>query len=330
MFKGKSILITGGTGSFGHKCTEMLLKNYSPKRLIIYSRDEFKQYEMARKFPTDKYPSMRYFIGDVRDKERLSRAFRGVDYVIHAAAMKQVPASEYNPFEAIKTNVLGAQNIINTAIDHGVKRVIALSTDKAVSPVNLYGATKLCSDKLFVAGNLYAASADTKFSVVRYGNVVGSRGSVIPLFLKQKNTGTLSITDPRMTRFWITLDQAVQFVLDNFARMVGGEIFVQRIPSMNIVDLAKAIAPDCEQKIIGIRPGEKLHEMMISIDDARNTSEFDDYYVIKPDSEFMSTQAKMIGGKPVAEDFVYSSDKNVEWVDADGLKEMLSTLDLKK
>ncbi|MBI9112686.1 UDP-N-acetylglucosamine 4,6-dehydratase (inverting) [Maridesulfovibrio ferrireducens] len=330
MFNNKSILITGGTGSFGHKCTEMLLKKFSPKRVIIYSRDEFKQYEMARKFSAKEFPCMRYFIGDVRDKERLYRAFKGVDYVIHAAAMKQVPASEYNPFEAIKTNVLGAQNIINTAIDVGVKKVIALSTDKAVSPANLYGATKLCSDKLFVAGNLYAGAGETQFSVVRYGNVVGSRGSVIPLFLKQKETGTLTITDPRMTRFWITLEQSVNFVLDGFERMVGGEIFVQKIPSMNMVDLAKAMGPDCEIKHIGIRPGEKLHEVMISADDSRNTSEFDNYYVIKPDSEFMKTKYNQIGGKPVQEEFVYSSDKNTEWIDGEDLLKMISTLQIEK
>ncbi|NDV22167.1 UDP-N-acetylglucosamine 4,6-dehydratase (inverting) [Desulfovibrio sp. JC022] len=330
MFNDKSILITGGTGSFGHKCVKMILEKYSPKRLIIYSRDEFKQYEMSRKFSDTEFPCMRYFIGDVRDKERLYRAFKGVDYVIHAAAMKQVPASEYNPFEAIKTNVIGAQNLINTAIDVGVKKVIALSTDKAVSPVNLYGATKLCSDKLFVAGNLYAASGDTKFAVVRYGNVVGSRGSVVPLFQKQKETGTLTITDPRMTRFWTTLEDAVQFVLDGFEKMVGGEVFVQKIPSMKITDLAKAMGPDCEQKVIGIRPGEKLHEMMISADDARNTAEFDGYYVIKPDSQFMATHAEMIGGTPVAEGFEYTSDSNVDWVDEEGLIKMVSTLKIDK
>lgn len=326
MFNGKSILITGGTGSFGHKCTEILLKKYSPKRLIIYSRDEFKQYNMSRKFSDKKFSCMRYFIGDVRDKERLYRALRGVDYVIHAAAMKQVPASEYNPFEAVKTNIIGAQNIINTAIDVGVEKVIALSTDKAVSPINLYGATKLCSDKLFVAGNLYAASGDTKFSVVRYGNVVGSRGSVIPLFLKQKEKGVLTITDPRMTRFWTTLEDAVQFVLDGFKKMIGGEVFVQKIPSMKITDLAKAMGPDCEQKIIGIRPGEKLHEMMISVDDARNTAEFDKYYVIKPDSQFMSSHFEMIGGTPVPEEFEYTSNKNSNWVDEEDLITMVSTL----
>ncbi|WP_291329283.1 UDP-N-acetylglucosamine 4,6-dehydratase (inverting) [Desulfovibrio sp. UCD-KL4C] len=330
MFNDKSILITGGTGSFGHKCTEMLLKRFSPKRVIIYSRDEFKQYQMARKFSEKEFPCMRYFIGDVRDKERLQRAFKGVDYVIHAAAMKQVPASEYNPFEAIKTNILGAQNIINTAIDAGVKNVIALSTDKAVSPVNLYGATKLCSDKLFVAGNLYAGAGETKFSVVRYGNVVGSRGSVIPLFLKQKETGTLTVTDPRMTRFWITLEQSVNFVLDGFERMIGGEIFVQKIPSMNMVDLAKAMGPDCEIKVIGIRPGEKLHEVMISADDSRNTAEFDNYYVIKPDSEFMKNKYDQIGGKPVAEEFIYSSNMNSEWVNGEKLLEMISTLQIEK
>ena len=324
MFNGKNILIIGGTGSFGSKCTETILQRFTPKRLIIYSRDEYKQYEMSRIFSDREYSCMRYFIGDVRDKDRLYRAFRGVDYVIHAAAMKQVPASEYNPFEAIKTNIIGAQNIIDAAIDMEVKKVIALSTDKAVSPVNLYGATKLCSDKLFVAGNLYAGSGDTKFSVVRYGNVMGSRGSVIPLFLKQRETGTLTITDPRMTRFWTSLEKAVQFVLDGFERMVGGEIFVQKTPSMKVTDLAKAIAPVCEQKTIGIRPGEKLHEKMISSDDARNTAEFKDYYVIKPDMDYMSKHANMIGGIAVDEGFSYTSDKNTDWVTEKDLMEMVS------
>jgi len=271
MLNEKSILITGGTGSFGKKCTEMILKSYKPKRLIIFSRDELKQFEMAQVFSEDEYPCMRYFIGDVRDKERLYRAFRDVDYVIHAAALKQVPAAEYNPFEAVKTNILGAENIINVAIDQNVKRVIALSTDKAANPINLYGATKLCSDKLFIAGNSYVGEDNTRFCVVRYGNVVGSRGSVIPFFLQRKETGVLPITDSRMTRFWITLKQGVSFVLDCLERMVGGELFVPKIPSMNIMDLAKAIAPECKTEIVGIRPGEKLHEVMVSKDDARRT-----------------------------------------------------------
>jgi len=256
MLNGKSILITGGTGSFGKKCTEIILKTYQPKRLIIFSRDELKQFEMAQQFPDNKYPCIRYFIGDVRDKERMHRAFHNVDYVIHAAALKQVPAAEYNPFEAVKTNILGAQNVINVAIDRGVKRVIALSTDKAANPINLYGATKLCSDKLFIAGNSYVGRDSTIFSVVRYGNVAGSRGSVIPFFLKCRKNGILPITDPRMTRFWITLEQGVNFVLSCLETMVGGELFVPKLPSMNIMDLAKVIAPECKTDIIGIRPGE--------------------------------------------------------------------------
>src|SRR4030042_5907350 len=272
-----SILITGGTGSFGKKCTEMILNKYRPKKLIIFSRDELKQFEMAQQFPGSEYDSMRYFIGDVRDKELLYRAFNKVDYIIHAAALKQVPAAEYNPFEAIKTNILGAENVINVAIDKGVKKVIALSTDKAANPINLYGATKLCSDKLFIAGNAYVGREESTFSVVRYGNVVGSRGGVIPFFLEKRKTGVLPITDPRMTRFWITLDQGVNFVLESLGRMVGGELFVPKLPSMNIMDLAKAIAPECKTKIIGIRPGEKLHEIMIPRDDARKTIEFERY-----------------------------------------------------
>ena len=248
MLDGKNILITGGTGSFGKKCTEIILKRYKPNKVIIFSRDELKQFEMAQVFSDTIYPCMRYFIGDVRDKERLYRAFHGVDYVIHAAALKQVPAAEYNPFEAVKTNILGAQNVINVAIDQKVKRVIALSTDKAANPINLYGATKLCSDKLFIAGNTYVGRDETSFGVVRYGNVFGSRGSVIPFFLKQKETGVLPITDPKMTRFWITLEQGVNFVLQCLDRMVGGELFVPKIPSMKIIDLARAICPDCEKK----------------------------------------------------------------------------------
>ena len=255
MLDNKVILITGGTGSFGKKCTEIILKRYKPKRLIVFSRDELKQFEMSQVFPSSKYECMRYFIGDVRDKERLYRAFQGVDYVIHAAALKQVPAAEYNPFEAVKTNIIGAQNVINVAIDQGVRRVIALSTDKAANPINLYGATKLCADKLFIAGNAYVGRDHTIFSVVRYGNVVGSRGSVIPFFIKQSEYGWLTITDPRMTRFWITLEQGVEFVLWCLENMCGGELFVPKIPSMNIMDLAKAIAPECETRIGGIRPG---------------------------------------------------------------------------
>ena len=286
MLNGKNILITGGTGSFGKACVGIILKRYKPQRLIIFSRDELKQFEMNQQYPIAKYNCLRYFIGDVRDKERLHRAFHHVDFVIHAAALKQVPAAEYNPFEAVKTNILGAQNVINVSIDQGVKRVIALSTDKAANPINLYGATKLCSDKLFISGNQYVGHEHTIFSVVRYGNVVGSRGSVIPFFQKCKQDGCLPITDPRMTRFWITLEQSVDFVLKSFERMVGGELFVPKLPTMNIMDLAHAIAPECRTEIIGIRPGEKLHEVMIPSDDALRTIEFDNYYLIQPDFGF--------------------------------------------
>jgi UDP-N-acetylglucosamine 4,6-dehydratase len=313
MLNGKSILITGGTGSFGKKCTEIILRKYNPKRLIIYSRDELKQFEMAQDYPHTKYDSIRYFIGDVRDKERMSRAFHNVDCVIHAAALKQVPAAEYNPFEAIKTNILGAQNVINVAIDHGVKKVIALSTDKAANPINLYGATKLCSDKLFIAGNSYVGRDTTIFSVVRYGNVVGSRGSVIPFFLKCRETGVLPITDPRMTRFWITIEQGVNFVLQCLESMVGGEIFVPKLPSMNIMDLAKLIAPECKTDIVGIRPGEKLHEVMIPKDDARRTIEYADHYIIQPDFDFWGRRFASNGGQPVPSEFEYNSGDN-RWI----------------
>ncbi len=324
MLNDKVILITGGTGSFGKKCTEIILKGYKPKKLIIFSRDELKQFEMAQVFPDKKYPCIRYFIGDVRDKERLHRAFHGVDFVIHAAALKQVPAAEYNPFEAVKTNILGAENIINVAIDQGVKKIIALSTDKAANPVNLYGATKLCSDKLFIAGNSYGGDAGTIFSVVRYGNVVGSRGSVIPLFLKQKESGVLTITDPRMTRFWITLEKGVSFVLGCLERMVGGELFVPKLPSMNIMDLARAIAPECTTKIIGIRPGEKLHEVMIPRDDARNTLGFSDYYMIQPNFRFFERRYKNSKGKSVPEDFEYNSGTNKQWLTVKELERMVN------
>jgi len=326
MLNNATILITGGTGSFGKKCTELILKKYTPRKLIIFSRDELKQFEMAQRFSDEKYPNVRYFIGNVRDKERLRRAFHGVDYVIHAAALKQIPAAEYNPFEAVKTNILGAENVIDVAIDQKVKKVIALSTDKAANPINLYGATKLCSDKLFIAGNSYVGRDHSCFSVVRYGNVIGSRGSVVPFFLKQKETGVLPITDPRMTRFWVTLDQAAQFVLDCLARMVGGELFVPKLPSMNIIDLAKAIAPECKTKIIGIRPGEKLHEAMITKDDARRTLEFDDYFLVKPDFEFFGRRFKNHEGRPIAEDFEYASDTNTWWLTTEELKEMIQTL----
>lgn len=322
MFNDKVILITGGTGSFGKKCTEIILERYKPKKLIIFSRDELKQFEMSQQFSMWDHP-IRYFIGDVRDKERLNRAFQGVDYVIHAAALKQVPTLEYNPFEAVKTNIIGAQNVINVAIDNGVRQVIALSTDKAANPINLYGATKLCSDKLFIAGNSYTKSEGPTFSVVRYGNVVGSRGSVVPFFQKQKEKGVLPITDPRMTRFWITLEHGVEFVLKCFENMVGGEIFVPKIPSMNIMDLAKAIAPECETEIVGIRPGEKLHEIMISTDDARNTVEFDDHYLIKPAFKYFTRRFRENGCKSVPEDFEYNSGTNTEWLNLEDLRNLL-------
>lgn len=326
MLNDKVILITGGTGSFGKKCTGIILKKYKPKKIIIFSRDELKQFEMSQVFSVNQYPCIRYFIGDVRDKERLYRAFHGVDYVIHAAALKQVPAAEYNPFEAVKTNILGAENIINVAIDQGVKKVIALSTDKAANPINLYGATKLCSDKLFIAGNSYVGRDDTIFSVVRYGNVVGSRGSVIPFFLKLKQTGVLPITDPRMTRFWITLEQGVNFVLDCIDRMVGGELFVPKIPSMNIMDLAKAIAPECKTEVVGIRPGEKLHEVMVPRDDARRTLEFNDHYLIQPDFKFWIRRFDNDSGKPVPEDFEYNSGTNSWWLTIEELREMIKNI----
>lgn len=327
MLNDKTILITGGTGSFGKKCTEIILKNFKPEKLIIFSRDELKQLEMSQIFSDKDYPCIRYFIGDVRDKERLHRAFDGVDYVIHTAALKQVPTAEYNPFETIKTNILGAENIINIAIDKEVKKVIALSTDKAASPINLYGATKLCSDKLFIAGNVYSGWHPTRFSVVRYGNVVGSRGSVIPFFKKIRETGTLPITDPRMTRFWITIEQSVQFVLKCLELMQGGELFVPKIPSMNIMDLARAIAPKCEHKIIGIRPGEKLHEVMITKDDSRHTLEFEDYYIVEPEFHWWSNEGHIAnGGKPVKEDFKYASNTNDRWLTVEELRELIKNI----
>ena len=323
MLNGKNILITGGTGSFGKKATEIILQRYKPRRLIIFSRDELKQFEMAQVFPMSKFNCIRYFIGDVRDKERLYRALNGVDYVIHAAALKQVPAAEYNPFEAIKTNIIGAQNLINVCIDRGVKRIVALSTDKAANPINLYGATKLCSDKLFVAGNMYVGRDETIFSVVRYGNVVGSRGSVIPFFRNCKEQGFLPITDPRMTRFWITLEQGVEFVLWSLEHMCGGELFVPKIPSMNIMDLVKAMAPECETRIVGIRPGEKLHELMITRDDARRTLEFDKFYVVQPEFHYWHRRSNWEKGAPVPDDFEYSSGDNPWRLTIDEMKAIL-------
>lgn len=317
---GKSILVTGGTGSFGRKFVRAVLNRTEARRVIVFSRDELKQYEMSQEFGPE--PRLRYFIGDVRDSERLSRALDGVDAVVHAAALKQVPAAEYNPFEAVKTNIMGAQNVINACIDRGVQRVVALSTDKASSPINLYGATKLVSDKLFVQGNSYAGSRPTRFAVVRYGNVVGSRGSVVPFFLQRAGSGVLPITDERMTRFWITLDQGVEFVLTSLERMNGGELFVPKIPSMRVTDLAHAIAPDARLEFVGIRPGEKLHEEMISVDDARRTLDVGDRYVIQP--EFPWWESTHLDGKPVPEGFAYTSDRNDEWLDVPALRAMLA------
>ncbi|MEK7414054.1 MAG: UDP-N-acetylglucosamine 4,6-dehydratase (inverting) [Planctomycetota bacterium] len=320
-FDGKTVLITGGTGSFGKHFVRTLLADTAVKRLVIYSRDELKQYEMQQLFPQEK--RLRFFLGDVRDLPRLQRAFHGVDIVVHAAALKQVPAAEYNPFEAVKTNIHGAQNVIESAIDQGVERVIALSTDKASSPINLYGATKLVSDKLFVSGNAYSGGKRTRFAVVRYGNVVGSRGSVVPLFKQLVAAGAteLPITDERMTRFWITLEQGVRFVMQNIEHMWGGEIFVPKIPSMKMVDLARVMAPKAGVKIIGIRPGEKLHEEMISQHDARHTRDLGDRYAIIPDLEWFPRHD--FGGKPVAEDFAYTSDGNKMWLTADQLRSMI-------
>lgn len=321
-----NILITGGTGSFGKKFTEIVLNNYEPRRFIIFSRDELKQHEMRQWFSEEKYPCIRYFIGDVRDRDRLYRAFDGVDIVIHAAALKQVPTAEYNPLEAIKTNILGAANIIDTAIDRGIEKVVALSTDKAVNPINLYGATKLCSDKLFVSGNSYVGKHSTRFSLVRYGNVIGSRGSVIPLFLKMRESGRLPITDKRMTRFWISLEQGVKLVIKCLEKMEGGEIFVPKIPSMKITELAEAIAPESEWDIIGIRPGEKLHEVLIPEDEARNTLEYDDYYVILPQFHEWNSQTyqNKNGGKPCPDEFCYTSSQNSEWLNKDSIKRLIS------
>ena len=313
MLTNATILITGGTGSFGHTFVPMTLARYNPRKLVVYSRDEMKQWNMAKRFAGD--PRVRFFIGDVRDRERLYRALDGVDYVVHAAATKIVPTAEYNPFECIKTNVMGAMNIVDACIDRGVKKLVALSTDKASAPVNLYGATKLVSDKVFIAGNSYAGGKKTRFSVVRYGNVMGSRGSVIPFFLETARTGTLTITDPRMTRFMITLEQGVELVWHAFNDMVGGEIYVKKIPSMNICDIARAVDPDCRQKIIGIRPGEKLHEQMISPEDAPHTYEYEGHYKILPAIHSWDRDAGRIkGGTKVSEGFSYRSDTNAAWM----------------
>ena len=327
MLSNKSLLVTGGTGSFGKKFIARILKEWPEvQRIVVFSRDEFKQFEMSNLPEFAGNEKLRFFLGDVRDKDRLVRAFDGIDLIVHAAALKQVPACEYNPFEAVKTNILGAQNIIEAAIDRGVSKVVALSTDKACSPINLYGATKLCSDKLFIAGSVYAGVKRTKFSVVRYGNVAGSRGSVIPFFQKLLREGAkeLPITDYRMTRFWLKLDSAVDLVLHAIENMNGGELFVKKIPSMKMTDLAKAMAPDLPIKEIGIRPGEKIHEMMISVEDARNTLEMDDHYIIYPDNYPAEQKAP---GRPVQNDFEYHSGNNSQWLTVEQMQMLIREID---
>jgi UDP-N-acetylglucosamine 4,6-dehydratase (inverting) len=326
MLTGKSILITGGTGSFGKKFISTILEKYpAVKRLVVYSRDELKQFEMSQIYPAEKYPNLRFFIGDVRDKDRLRRAMEGIDIVVHAAAMKQVPAAEYNPFEAIKTNIGGAQNVIECSIDQGSKRVIALSTDKAAAPINLYGATKLCSDKLFVSANSFKGKHDIKFSVVRYGNVMGSRGSVVPFFMKKRSEGILPITDERMTRFNITLEEGVNLVLQGLTHMWGGEIFVPKIPSYRITDVAEAIGPNCDKVFVGIRPGEKLHEEMITQTDALNTIEFEKYYVILPSMPLWDIKqfTAAFDGKPCPDGFHYCSGTNTDWLSMKQIRELI-------
>ena len=320
ILRGSSILITGGTGSFGRHFARTVLSQHAPERLVVLSRDELKQYEMSQELNGG--DRVRFFLGDVRDRDRLWRAFDGIDIVVHAAALKQVPAAEYNPFEAIQTNIHGAKNVIDAAVDRGVGRIIALSTDKASSPVNLYGATKLVSDKLFIAGNAYAGSKGTRFAVVRYGNVEGSRGSVVPLFKQLAPSGVIPITDPRMTRFWITLDQGVQFVIDMLVAMRGGELFVPKIPSVRIVDLAAAIAPDARHEVVGIRPGEKLHEEMIGVDDARRTLDAGSHYIMRPDADWWDGDL-WADQPPMPEGFKYTSDTNPDWLSVDRLAEML-------
>ena len=328
MLNGKTILITGGTGSFGKKFTEMTLRNYNPEKIIIYSRDEFKQFNMANDFRTmfpEKSKNLRFFIGDVRDKERLRRALTGVDYVVHAAAMKQVPTCEYNPFEAIKTNIHGAQSVVDAAIDMNVKKVVALSTDKAVNPINLYGGTKLVSDKLFISANVYSGKGGTIFSVVRYGNVAGSRGSVIPFFrdIIQSGANVLPITDFRMTRFWITLEQGVELVYKAIRESLGGETYISKIPSFKITDLAEAMKPNCELKEIGIREGEKIHEIMVTRDDSRRAYEYEKHYIIYPEYRNLDSSVVHGGGRLVEPEFEYSSGSNVEWLSIPQLKEAL-------
>ncbi len=320
MFDDKIILLTGGTGSFGQKFTEVMVKKYSPKVIRIFSRDELKQWEMHKKFNDDRV--LRFFIGDIRDKDRLDRAMDDVDIVVHSAALKQVPVCEYNPFEAIKTNIFGAQNVIEAAINHNVKKIIAISTDKSVSPINLYGATKLCMEKLFIAANSYVGKRDTRMSCVRYGNVVGSRGSVIPLFKEQKNTGKITVTHECMTRFWLTLEQGVEFVIKCTKLMTGGEVFVPKIPSMRIVDLAEVIAPECKIEFTGIRPGEKINECLLTEDEARHTKEFEEFFIIEP--ELLSGYDKILKeGKFLPEGFRYSSETNNWWLTKEELKNII-------
>ncbi|HCR37020.1 MAG TPA: UDP-N-acetylglucosamine 4,6-dehydratase (inverting) [Opitutae bacterium] len=321
MLNGHDILITGATGSFGRRCCLEILKRYAPKRLIVFSRDELKQSEMQSD-PAFQHPAMRFFLGDVRDKERLKKAMAGVDYAIHAAALKQVPAAEYNPHEFIKTNINGAMNVVDAAIDAGVKKVIALSTDKAVNPVNLYGATKLCSDKIFVAANSYSGKNPTRFSVVRYGNVVGSRGSVLPCFYKQRNTGTITVTDLAMTRFLITLRESVDFVLNAMSQMMGGEIFVPKLPSCTLKEMAQAVAPDCKQETIGLRPGEKMHETLIPADEAHLTLEFDEHFIIQPMLPFWQSEATNLGGRTCKTGFSYASNNNKQRLSRQALQDM--------
>lgn len=328
MLNGKSILVTGGTGSFGKKFIETILLHYPEvSRIVVYSRDELKQYEMSQQYPPSTYKQIRYFIGDVRDKSRLAMALEGIDIVIHAAALKQVPACEYNPFEAIKTNVLGAQNVIEACLERKVQKVVALSTDKAAAPINLYGATKLCSDKLFVAANNFKGKLDIKFSVVRYGNVMGSRGSVIPFFMGKRKEGELPITDDRMTRFNITLEDGVKLVLFALENMWGGEIFVPKIPSYKVIDVAKAIAPECEQKMVGIRPGEKLHEEMITTTDALCTVEFEKYFVILPSIPLWSIDEfnAAFNGKLCSDGFCYNSGTNTEWLTIKDIRALITS-----
>jgi UDP-N-acetylglucosamine 4,6-dehydratase len=317
----QAVLITGGTGSFGKKFAEVMLREYHPKKIIIFSRDELKQHEM--RMAGLNHPSLRYFIGDVRDADRMHRALTGVDLVIHAAALKQVPACEYNPFEAIQTNIIGGRNVIDAAIDQKVRRILAISTDKAVNPINLYGATKLCAEKMFVQANAYAGAQETRFSCARYGNVVGSRGSVIPVFMEQRKRGKITVTDPRMTRFWITLEQGVRFVIRCLEQMHGGEIFVPKIPSMKLVDLGRTIAPECEVDYVGIRPGEKLHEVLVSEDEARHTLETDEMFVIQPDHSWWSRQ-NWSNARPLPEGFRYASDTNSRWLTAEELWGLIS------